>query len=52
MTPPCDVRGYSMEDRTSGWQALTMSLHPNGVSDLSWLGSPIDARPLFGPELA
>ncbi|MGW0611927.1 maleylpyruvate isomerase family mycothiol-dependent enzyme [Streptomyces sp. NPDC002788] len=29
-----------------------MSLRPNGVSDPSWLGKPIDARPLFGPELA
>ncbi|MFF4276818.1 maleylpyruvate isomerase family mycothiol-dependent enzyme [Streptomyces sp. NPDC001536] len=29
-----------------------MSLRPNGVSDLSWLGKPIDTRPLFGPELA
>ncbi|MFF8315545.1 maleylpyruvate isomerase family mycothiol-dependent enzyme [Streptomyces bobili] len=29
-----------------------MSLLPNGVSEPSWLGEPIDARPLFGPELA
>ncbi|MFG2732170.1 maleylpyruvate isomerase family mycothiol-dependent enzyme [Streptomyces canus] len=29
-----------------------MSLQPNDVSNLSWLGKPIDARPLFGPELA
>ncbi|MGW0874491.1 maleylpyruvate isomerase family mycothiol-dependent enzyme [Streptomyces sp. NPDC002740] len=29
-----------------------MSLQPNGVSGPSWLGKPIDARPLFGPELA
>lgn len=29
-----------------------MSLQPNDVSDPSWLGKPIDARPLFGPELA
>ncbi|WP_331733642.1 maleylpyruvate isomerase family mycothiol-dependent enzyme (plasmid) [Streptomyces sp. NBC_00080] len=29
-----------------------MSLRPNGVSDPSWLGKPIDTRPLFGPELA
>ncbi|MET7737745.1 hypothetical protein ABZT02_41585 [Streptomyces sp. NPDC005402] len=29
-----------------------MSLQPNGKSDPSWLGNPIDARPLFGPELA
>ncbi|MFE9764333.1 maleylpyruvate isomerase family mycothiol-dependent enzyme [Streptomyces sp. NPDC005808] len=29
-----------------------MSLRPNGVCDPSWLGKPIDTRPLFGPELA
>lgn len=29
-----------------------MSLQPNGVSDPSWLGKPIDARPLFGSEPA
>ncbi|WP_327187330.1 maleylpyruvate isomerase family mycothiol-dependent enzyme [Streptomyces sp. NBC_01334] len=29
-----------------------MSLQPNDVSDPSWLGKQIDARPLFGPELA
>ncbi|MFF2060589.1 maleylpyruvate isomerase family mycothiol-dependent enzyme [Streptomyces sp. NPDC058200] len=29
-----------------------MSPQTNGVSDASWLGTPIDARPLFGPELA
>ncbi|MFE6338649.1 maleylpyruvate isomerase family mycothiol-dependent enzyme [Streptomyces sp. NPDC057798] len=29
-----------------------MSHQPNDESDLSWLGKPIDARPLFGPELA
>lgn len=29
-----------------------MSLQPKDVSDPSWLGRPIDARPLFGPELA
>ncbi|MFF6881343.1 maleylpyruvate isomerase family mycothiol-dependent enzyme [Streptomyces sp. NPDC012474] len=29
-----------------------MSLQPNDVSNPSWLGKPIDARPLFGPELA
>jgi uncharacterized protein (TIGR03083 family) len=28
-----------------------MSLQPNDVSDRSWLGKPIEARPLFGPEL-
>jgi uncharacterized protein (TIGR03083 family) len=28
-----------------------MSLQPHEVSDSSWLGRPIDARPLFGPEL-
>ncbi|MGW6606103.1 maleylpyruvate isomerase family mycothiol-dependent enzyme [Streptomyces sp. NPDC055036] len=29
-----------------------MSSQTNGVSDASWLGTPIDARPLFGPEMA
>jgi uncharacterized protein (TIGR03083 family) len=29
-----------------------MSPQTNDVSDASWLGTPIDARPLFGPELA
>lgn len=29
-----------------------MSLQPNGGPDPSWLGKPIDVRPLFGPELA
>ncbi|MFF1442412.1 maleylpyruvate isomerase family mycothiol-dependent enzyme [Streptomyces sp. NPDC058295] len=29
-----------------------MSPQLNGVSDLSWLGKPIDARPLFRPESA
>ncbi|GGN88688.1 hypothetical protein GCM10011579_082630 [Streptomyces albiflavescens] len=29
-----------------------MSYRTNGVADASWLGTPIDARPLFGPELA
>ncbi|MFF5480869.1 maleylpyruvate isomerase family mycothiol-dependent enzyme [Streptomyces sp. NPDC012935] len=29
-----------------------MSLQPNDESNHSWLGKPIDARPLFGPELA
>ncbi|MDT0566322.1 maleylpyruvate isomerase family mycothiol-dependent enzyme [Streptomyces sp. DSM 3412] len=28
-----------------------MSPWANGVSDVSWLGDPIDARALFGPEL-
>jgi uncharacterized protein (TIGR03083 family) len=28
-----------------------MSLQPHGASDPSWLGKPIDARPLFGSEL-
>ncbi|MGW0712072.1 maleylpyruvate isomerase family mycothiol-dependent enzyme [Streptomyces sp. NPDC002643] len=29
-----------------------MSPESNGVAGTSWLGHPIDARPLFGPELA
>ncbi|GAA4084101.1 hypothetical protein GCM10022233_77510 [Streptomyces shaanxiensis] len=29
-----------------------MTLQSHYVSDPSWLGEPIDARPLFGPELA
>ncbi|MFD3502952.1 maleylpyruvate isomerase family mycothiol-dependent enzyme [Streptomyces sp. NPDC058676] len=29
-----------------------MSLRRDDVSNSSWLGKPIDARPLFGPELA
>ena len=29
-----------------------MNLQPNDVSNPSWLGKPIDARPLFGAELA
>jgi len=29
-----------------------MTPRPDGVPDLSWLGEPIDARPLFRPELA
>ncbi|MFI9771660.1 maleylpyruvate isomerase family mycothiol-dependent enzyme [Streptomyces sp. NPDC052415] len=29
-----------------------MNLQPNDVSTPSWLGEPIDARSLFGPELA
>ncbi|WP_409062139.1 maleylpyruvate isomerase family mycothiol-dependent enzyme [Streptomyces sp. SYP-A7185] len=29
-----------------------MSLRPTDVPDISWLGTPIDARPLFGPEQA
>ncbi|WP_189716768.1 maleylpyruvate isomerase family mycothiol-dependent enzyme [Streptomyces phaeofaciens] len=29
-----------------------MSPQTDGVSSTSWLGAPIDARPLFGPELA
>jgi uncharacterized protein (TIGR03083 family) len=29
-----------------------MSPRSQGVTDASWLGAPIDARPLFGPELA
>ncbi|WP_030683086.1 maleylpyruvate isomerase family mycothiol-dependent enzyme [Streptomyces cellulosae] len=29
-----------------------MSLEPNDPPNPSWLGKPIDARPLFGPELA
>ncbi|MEU0738822.1 maleylpyruvate isomerase family mycothiol-dependent enzyme [Streptomyces sp. NPDC006134] len=28
-----------------------MSPESHGVSGVSWLGAPIDARPLFGPEL-
>lgn len=28
-----------------------MSPEPNGMSGTSWLGNPIDARALFGPEL-
>ena len=28
-----------------------MSPEPNGLADVSWLGAPIDARALFGPEL-
>lgn len=41
-----------MEARPTGCQAFAMSLQPNDVSAFSWLGKPIDARPLFGPELA
>ncbi|MET7688935.1 maleylpyruvate isomerase family mycothiol-dependent enzyme [Streptomyces sp. NPDC005483] len=29
-----------------------MSLQPDDVFNFSWLGKPIDARPLFAPELA
>ncbi|MEV5886911.1 maleylpyruvate isomerase family mycothiol-dependent enzyme [Streptomyces sp. NPDC052020] len=28
-----------------------MSPAPHGLPDMSWLGDPVDARPLFGPEL-
>lgn len=45
--------GYSVVDRATGCQAAAMNAQLNEVADSpSWLGSPIDARPLFAPEQA
>lgn len=34
------------------WQARVMALRDDAVGDTSWLGTPIDARPLFAAEAA
>lgn len=39
-----------MVGAVSGWQTWGMDSQLGGVPDHSWLGSPIDARPLFAPE--
>jgi uncharacterized protein (TIGR03083 family) len=39
-----------MEERLCPWQATDMTSRPSGLPDHSWLGAPIDARPLFAPE--
>lgn len=42
---------YGVAGSGPGWQASAMGSKTPGAPGTSWLGEPIDARPLFRPEL-